>query len=615
MAQDRDERPSAAKRASETAEDPARREDPGRRTPTAAPRPSPSVTRESVNGGNGKTVPAAPVRRREQYLIGTRNLAPYSSFGPPQPAMDAVVDYLRKQENVEVIRRVKQGAPPPFVPEGAGADVVIAKIEAGKAQRLAASAPPHIIIERDAFLSSAEGVALPPHAAVFGRLQPLRSVATDFAIRVTGVRDQPLAGAMVTVYGPGLPAQALTDDSGLARISYFGGPSESLQALFVKPAANFWDRFILAPRLSTAEVNTLVMRPLSESFVGFPNERLIGWGQRLMHLDHFGGRFTGRGVRIGIIDSGCDSSHPLLQHISHGKDFTSEAADSGWKDDVASHGTHCAGIISAASAGQGVVGFAPEAELHIFKVFPGGRVSDLLAALQESIERELDIININVDSAEHSELVAQKVLEARQKGIACIAAAGSSPGLVGFPAILPTVMAVGAVGKLGEFPADSGHAHAIIAQLVGGDEIFPASFTGTGPQVAVSAPGVAIVSTAPEGGYVAADGTSVAASHVCGMAALILAHHPLFQEGPLSGRSEQRVLALLALIRASAVPHFLDPQRAGAGVPDLQRVTGEQTLRAADLSAMAAGLGALSRPDLSPAGWQTVMQLRAAGLI
>lgn len=72
------------------------------------------------------------------------------------------------------------------------------------------------------------------------------------------------------------------------------------------------------------------------------------------------------------------------------------------------------------------------------------------------------------------------------------------------------------------------------------------------------------------------------------MAALILAHHPLFQEGPLSGRSEQRVLALLALIQASATPHFLDPQRGGAGVPDLQRVTGEQTFRASGASGLSA---------------------------
>jgi hypothetical protein len=94
----------------------------------------------------------------------------------------------------------------------------------------------------------------------------------------------------------------------------------------------------------------------------------------------------------------------------------------------------------------------------------------------------------------------------------------------------------------------------------------------------LGAPGIAIVSTVPGGGYVAADGTPAAAAHVSAFAALVLAHHPLFQqEGLFAVRSEQRVQAVLDLIRASAVPHFLDPQYSGAGVPDLARVPGGHT--------------------------------------
>jgi subtilisin len=88
---------------------------------------------------------------------------------------------------------------------------------------------------------------------------------------------------------------------------------------------------------------------------------------------------------------------------------------------------------------------------------------------------------------------------------------------------------------------------------------------------------VAIVSTVPGGGYTAADGTSAAAAHVTGLAALVLAHHPLFQEGSFTGRSEQRVHALFELIRASSVPRILDRQRGGAGVPDLAHVPAGQS--------------------------------------
>ncbi len=88
----------------------------------------------------------------------------------------------------------------------------------------------------------------------------------------------------------------------------------------------------------------------------------------------------------------------------------------------------------------------------------------------------------------------------------------------------------------------------------------------------MSAPGVAVISTVPGGGYAAADGTSVSAAYVTGLAAMVLAHHPLLQQGLLRARNAHRVQALLELIRASAVPHFADPLRGGAGVPDLLRV-------------------------------------------
>ena len=564
MAQERDERPGAAIRKTSEAGD-----DSMRRT-TATP--GRSVPRESGHGGLAASPPG---RRRERYVIGTRIAHGGQPFAYPPYSMDNVVEYLSHQENVEVLKRIKLGGTQPFSGRSVS-EVVVAKIDEVKAQRLRSVAPAHLIIERDSLLACADYLSVPARGAPIGTLLPLRSVATDVSIRVIGERDQPLARATVVIEGGGLPAQALTDETGAARITFFGGTVEAIQTLFIRSASNHWDRLIPAPRLSSA-TNTVKLRPLSESYPNFPSARLVGWGQRLMGVDPISGRFTGSGVKIGIIDSGCDNSHPLLRHVTRGKDFTSGGADTSWTHDLVSHGTHCTGIINASSTEQGVIGCAPEAELHVFKVMPEGRVSDLLTALDECIERELDLINISVVSDGFSELVSQKLQEARQKGIACIVAAGNSGGPLAFPATLPGVMAVAAVGKLKEFPADSSHVLSVVPQLIGRDEIFAASFSGAGPQVAVCAPGVAIVSTVPGGGYTPADGTSAAAAHVTGLAALVLAHHPLFQEGSFTGRSEQRVHALFELIRASAVPRVPDRQRGGAGVPDLAHVPAGQS--------------------------------------
>ena len=534
--------------------------------------------RESASGAESGLAASAPGRRRERYLIGVRTLPGGQLFADARQSIDQVVEYLGQVENVEVVKRMRFGGALPFAAGGRSvSEVVVAKIDEAKAQRLRSSAPPHLIIEPDGLLTGTDCLPVAARATPLGTLLPLRSVATEISIRVLGERDQPLAGATVLVDGGGFPAQALTDDNGTARISFFGGPIEAIQSLLIRAAANHWDRLIPMPRLGSGTL-TIKLRPLSELYPNFPAARLLGWGQRVLGIDPTSGRFTGSGVKVALIDSGCDSSHPLLRHLTRGKDFTPGGTDTSWTHDVLSHGTHCAGIINASSTEQGIVGCAPGAELHVFKVIPQGHVSDLLAALDECIEREVDLVNIGVACEGFSELVGEKLQEARRKGIACVVAAGNTGGPLGFPAMLPGVMAVAAVGRLKEFPADSSHVLSVIPHLIGSDGIFAAAFSAVGPQVAVSAPGVAVVSTVPGSGYAAVDRTAAAAAHVTGLAALILAHHPLFQEGPFNQRSEQRVHALFELIRASAIPRFADPLRGGAGVPYLPRVPGGQSL-------------------------------------
>jgi subtilisin family serine protease len=625
MAQDKDERATATgspRKAPET-------EDKKASSDRGAPRPN----------GNSGIGPGIQASRRQQYLIALRRLGPPMTGTPPQ-SIDAVVDYLSRQDGFEVVGRVKSAAIQPFAFDGASArehEIVVGRMAEAKAESLRDAAQAQIIVERDGPLSLADGLPLPMRASGgASSVLPLSSVVGELSLRIVGERDQPLAHASVVVYGPGFPIQAVTDEAGIARLNLFGGGAELVQAIYVKPKTNYWERFITAPELNESNAPTIRLRPLAETAANPASERVVHWGQRLMHLDQ-PGSLTGAGIRVAIIDSGCDNTHPALRHVVHGKDFTKgrqagqqgsegRRSDTGWTDDVLGYGTHSAGLIAAApgagqGAGQGIAGCAPEAEVHAFKVSPGGRLSDLLAALDECIAREIDVVCLSVGCDEGSALLDQKIHELRHKGIACIVAAGTSSGPLQFPAVLPAVLAVGAVGKLREFPTDTCHAHAIMPESIGNGGLFPAAFTGVGPHVAVSAPGVAVLSSVP-GGYAALDGTGIAAAQVTGMAALILAHHPLFQ-GPLKARSEQRVSALFSLIRACAVPQFADSLRGGAGVPDLQRVPGLYGTTAPGAHGELFDAGMIGPAGVEPypyaqgyaQGWHAVMQMRAAGLI
>jgi subtilisin family serine protease len=123
---------------------------------------------------------------------------------------------------------------------------------------------------------------------------------------------------------------------------------------------------------------------------------------------------------------------------------------------------------------------------------------------------------------------------------------------------------------------------------------------------------VAVVSTVPPDGYAAWDGTSVAAAHVSGLAALLLAHHPDFA-GPLRARTAARVERLFDLLRRTARPLPVgDIRRTGAGLPDAVAAFRDVLPAGAawwpeptiDLT------GALD-PTSAPAGWGAPVDLSA----
>jgi subtilisin len=312
------------------------------------------------------------------------------------------------------------------------------------------------------------------------------------------------------------------------------------------------------PRLHEGET-TVALRSLAQATEP-------GWGEQAMRFDRLPPDYRGDAIKIALIDTGVATSHPQLDHLDQGFAARDSAP---WSQDEAGHGTPCAGIITAASDPDNRIrGYAPHAELHVVSLAPDARASDLVAALDYCLGAGIDVACVGFGCPHGSAIVEQRLIAAKQRGMAVVAAAGSTGGPVQFPACSRHVLAVGAVGRAGTFPEES--PHALNARADGG--LFVPAFSCCGPEIDVVAPGVAVISCQSPQGSVAADGTSLAAAHVAALAALVLAHHADFQR-EFAARNALRVERLFQIVKLTARP-LGDPLRTGAGLPDAPRALG-----------------------------------------
>jgi hypothetical protein len=548
------------------------------RVATAPPQPGPASLQPAAASpqlntaavGAGAATPDGEVKPKKfEFLVSVRSAGNLS----PSARTLSVLDALNAMPDVEIVGNIKPSGAAAFSagPGANSGDVIVARTtqERGLALQASAAATPDVIVEPNHRL-----IHLADLMPQLAGLPPTGLVAvanTTVQFRVVDQNGQALEKALVVMYGSGFPVNGQTDATGTVALT-LAGTIDSVQAIYIKPFANYWERFIWNPALNGAGVNTVSLQPLA-SFApaGFSRNPFLGWGQKLMGLDQqTASGLTGQGIRIGIIDSGCDNKHPALTHIRTGRDYTKlDAAGNpdqqSWTVDTMSHGTHCAGVI-AGNGQNGIRGFAPAAEVHILKLFEGGAFDSLIRALKYAIDNQIHVINCSLGSDQSSELVQSWMEQARQSGVAVVVAAGNSSGAVQFPASLPGVLTVSAVGQQGDFPADTYHAQTVMPNMIGVNGIFPAKFTCFGPQVKVCGPGVAIISSVPGGGYAAWDGTSMAAPHLTGLTALIAAHHPAFANRA-APRNAAWVDRLFQTVIAAASPVGINPNYAGAGLP------------------------------------------------
>jgi subtilisin family serine protease len=524
-----------------------------------------------VPGQGSATLSSRPA----QFMI-----APQQRPGLETFSIDFLTQQLTNSPDIEVVKTVSpprlfgfQSAELGQVPLS---PLVLAKMTPDKAKLLQTQAGERCAVERDERLAYMLDPTTPqlPNPGV---LTPLADGFTA-TIEVLG-QDGPLSEAEVYVFGSMWPAQGITDAAGRATVTLQGETPETIRSILVKPKIDYWTFWLDRPQLVPNSVNRIAVRALGAVLRNFPGQQLMGWGERAMGLDRLPPSFDGAGIKIAIIDSGLAPTHRNLHGITEGTSIVGNDK-AAWTVDTIGHGSHCAGIIAGGPVGPGggIRGFAPAAEIHVCRIFPGGRFSDLVSALDYCMEHGIDVANMSLGGGEPSRIIEDRIIRAKQMGMACIIAAGNSSGPVQFPASTPHCLAVAALGKWGEFPDDSYHSQQALDGFQSRDGYFPAKFSCFGPEVDVCAPGVAIVSSLPADGFGAWDGTSMATPHVTGLAALVLAHHPDFTKGNFQNRDARRVERLFQILKDTATPlQFGDPNRTGAGLPNAMRALGLET--------------------------------------
>jgi hypothetical protein len=211
----------------------------------------------------------------------------------------------------------------------------------------------------------------------------------------------------------------------------------------------------------------------------------------------------GRDVPVAVIDTGADIGHPDLQgRIALQRDLVA-GGSTVRPIEQDRHGTEVAGIIAAvANNGQGIVGIAPEARISLYKACwyaadsreaPARCNSFTLAkALAAVLESDARIVNLSLGGPADPllDLLLQQLLRQRRIVVAALPPSGRREG---FPAATPGVIVVGSGGALAPPPG------------------------------VLSAPGRDVLTLVPGGRYDFASGSSIAAAHASGVAALLLA--------------------------------------------------------------------------------------------
>ncbi len=284
----------------------------------------------------------------------------------------------------------------------------------------------------------------------------------------------------------------------------------------------------------------------------------LQWGHDAVNAPEAWAQYgaRGAGVRVFVLDSGIDATHPDLAPNVNTALSKSFVPGEDWQVQPGfyfNHGTHVAGTIAAADNGYGVIGVAPEAEIVALKVLSeytgSGDFDWLIDALIYAGNNGADVINMSlgalipIDDPDLPELayaLGRATGYAYHRGATIIASAGNdaidfdaNPDLVDLPAMAPFVLGISATAPIGwaidptvsldNLSSYSNYGNVIVDfSAPGGDFSYPGNENCDVNGIVRPCWVFDMVFSSIPGGWGWAAGTSMAAPHASGVAALII---------------------------------------------------------------------------------------------
>jgi minor extracellular protease Epr len=389
--------------------------------------------------------------------------------------------------------------------------------------------------------------------------KPLKAgvAARTFTVRVRldDAKGTPLKDALVTAmvnHDKAIGAEGITDRRGRVRFQLGRGLAQ-LEALYVDPLHSGWP-IAIAPLVIGGAAHEVKVPPIDLSAADARN---------LVHDKAAAG--DGRGVKVAVVDTGVGKHSAIT--VAGGRNTTEESPRrvSDWDG----HGTHVAGVIAAAAAGWRR-GEASAAALYAYRIFQQDDDEASTFAISTAIKQAAldgcDLVNLSIGGGVADGSVRDAIEQAWNLGTVCVAATGNDGAAqVDYPARYPKSQAVSAIGVLASWPAGAYLEWTLSkwrGKQLGGHDTFFASFSNRGDKVALTAPGVAIVSTIFGNRWGVMSGTSMATPIATGVLARRLAASPVLG----MPRDAVRAAAIVALAHDHAEDIGLHARMQGRGL-------------------------------------------------